>query len=120
MSTHLQVPQVYSQSIERLKEHLHSLQQISQRREELEKRVRIQLQAEIQELRGRDEHTGRREGEGRAEIDEGGEEEERGGVQEEGEERRQGFGVVRWETEVAVLQADLAKVSPSCTSHYIH
>ena len=80
--------------------------------------MRIQLQAEIRELRGRDEHTGRREGEGHTEIDEGGEEGEGGGVQEKGEERRQGFGVVRWETEVAVLQADLAKVSPSYTSHY--
>ena len=82
--------------------------------------MRVQLQAEIRELRGRDEHTERREGEGHTERDEGPEEGEGGGVQEKGEERRKEFGVVSWETEVAVLQADLAKVSPSCTSHYSH
>ena len=78
----MQEPEVYSQRIDTLKEHLQSLQVISQKREELESRVRTQLQEEIRELRGRE---GGKEGE----SDEGG---------------------INWETEVTVLQADLAKV----------
>ena len=76
---------MYSQRIDRLKEHLHSLQLISLKREELERQVRTQLQEEIRELRGR----------------EGGKEEGRG--EEEG-------AATNWETEVTLLQADLAKV----------
>lgn len=76
---------MYSQRIDRLKEHLQSLQLISLKREELERQVRTQLQEEIRELRGR----------------EGGKEEGRG--EEEG-------AATNWETEVTLLQADLAKV----------
>ena len=76
---------MYSQRIDRLKEHLQSLQLMSVKREELERRVRTQLQDEIRDLRGREGAGGKEEGEG-----------EDGGT--------------TWETEVAVLQADLAKV----------
>ena len=76
---------MYSQRIDRLKEHLHSLQLISLKREELERQVRTQLQEEIRELRGRE--SGKEEGRG----------------EEEG-------AATNWETEVTLLQADLAKV----------
>lgn len=79
LSLYEQEPEVYSQRIDRLRENLKSLQQISLRREELEKQVRTQLQDEIRELRGEKE-----EGKGGDEA--------------------------KWETEVTVLQADLAKV----------
>ena len=78
---------MYSQRIDRLNEHLQSLQLISLKREELERRVRTQLQDEIRELRGRE-----------------------GGAKEEGKGEEEG-GATNWETEVTVLQADLAKVS---------
>ena len=78
---------MYSQRIDRLNQHLQSLQLVSLKREELERRVRTQLQDEIRELRGRE-----------------------GGAKEEGKGEEEG-GATNWETEVAVLQADLAKVS---------
>ena len=77
---------MYSQRIERLREHLENLQLISSRREGLEERVRKQLQREIRELRGGTEGG---EGDEKYEVAGGG---------------------TNWESEVAVLQADLAKV----------
>ena len=103
---------MYSQRIDQLRDHLQSLQQISLRRDELEKQVRNQLQSEIQELQGKE---GVREGS----TESGGGREEMEG---EGVERREGEGTQglrsgrsSWETEVAVLQADLAKVGAFST-----
>ena len=100
-----QVPNSCSHNIDRLKEHLRSLQQISLRREGLERQVRAQLKAELGEdgERGKEEETDGREGGGekgkRETREEGG----------DGAERREST----WETEVVTLQADLAKVSSS-------
>ena len=102
----MQGPEVYFQRIDRLKEHLHSLQQISLRREGLETRVRTQLQDEIRELRGRKEEEGEEDGD----EDSGNGEGKREGMRE-----KEIAGESNWEMEVAVLQADLAKVSPSHT-----
>ena len=94
-----------TRNIDRLKEHLRSLQQISLRREGLERQVKAQLNAEL----GREE-DGERKGEEENDGREGGGEEGR----REGEGEEGGGGVERegtWQTEVVALQADLAKVS---------
>ena len=83
---------MYSESIEKLRSVIVAMQTTSERREQLEKRMRSQLEKELKQLRGE-----RREGGG-------GEEEEGEGV--EGWRQR----VVEQEGKIAALEADVAKV----------
>ena len=82
---------MYSESIEKLRSVIVAMQTTSERREQLEKRMRSQLEKELKQLRGE-----RREG--------GSGEEEGEGV--EGWRQR----VVEQEGKIAALEADVAKV----------
>ena len=106
----MQSNQVYARSIERLKEHLHTLQQISQKREGLEEKLRQQLQAEIQRLKkGQREKKGMEDGEGGRGGDVGKGEGEGDGGNDEGKEKEVELSA-SLETQLTMLQADLVKV----------
>ena len=94
-----QSSEVYSDRIDRLKEHLRCLQEISSRREGLERQLRTQLQEEIQQLRSEEVE---REERGKEDL-----------VNKEGEETH--IEGKNWAMEVTVLQANLTKVW--CISH---
>ena len=79
---------LYSESIEKLHQVLAAMQNMSQKRERLEKRLRSQLSAEIRELRG--EKGAGPEGEGAGTED------------------------CQLQSRVVTLEADVAKVGYSC------
>ena len=83
---------MYSESIEKLRSVLLAMQGTSEKRERLEKRMRNQLERELQQLRGEKQGRGSEEGDG-------GE-----GVQEA---RRR---MMEQEGRITTLEADVAKV----------